>query len=153
MQETHLNNSELNKLSYQWIYGSIQSPAINNSGGVAILYNKTFFDEIIEAKTYPNGRICSLLAKREDELFFFINIYAPNNNVEMLSFLEEVEEARWETNDRHPNALIITSGDFNLVLNPELDSINRVQTNSELAAITYLKEIMIRFNIVTVIVV
>ena len=39
-----------------------------------------------------------------------------------------------------PNSLIFISGDFNLVLDNELDSINRTQSNSERKASSLLKE-------------
>jgi len=51
LQETHLSKCEINKLNYQWKWGSCHSATENNSGGTSILYNKNYFDEIIKTKT------------------------------------------------------------------------------------------------------
>ena len=147
LQETHLNESELDKLQYQWKYGLVQSPAQNNSGGVAILYNKTYFDEILETKSYDTGRICTLTTKKDDDVYFFINVYAPNNNSDMITLIEQLEEVLWESLDKYPNSLTFISGDFNLILDPEIDSINRKQTSSERNASNRLKEVIARFGL------
>jgi exonuclease III len=131
LQETHLNKEEINKIEYQWKFGSIQSPAINNSGGVAILYDSSYFNDIIEKRSHSNGRICSLLAKKEEETFFYVNIYAPNDNQLMELFIEELDEYIWQTLDLHPDANLIISGDFNIVINQSIDSVNRNQTVAE----------------------
>ncbi len=77
LQETHLNANELKSIEYQWKFGSIQAPAINNSGGVAILFDKSYFNSVINVKAHQNGRICSLLATKENEKFLYINVYVP----------------------------------------------------------------------------
>ena len=50
--------------------------------------------------------------------------------------------------DREPSINIVISGDFNLVVNPNVDSIGRNQTRNEFIAVNYLKEMMIRFNLI-----
>jgi hypothetical protein len=72
--------------------GSKQSPAINNSGGVAILFDSSYFCEVIRKDSHKNGRICSLSPKKNKEKFLFINIYTPNDNYQMISFIEELDE-------------------------------------------------------------
>ncbi len=148
LQETHLNDTESKKLENEWKLGSITSAAINNSGGVAILYNETYFDEIISTYSHPNGRICSFTAKKDDYLLHFLNIYAPNRNVEKMLFFEQIEEHLWETMNDNPNAQIILAGDFNIILNPDTDSINRLNTDTEKKTKDYLLQIMRKFNLV-----
>jgi exonuclease III len=148
LQETHLNENELQKLRYQWKYGLVQAPASNNSGGVAILYNKSYFDEIISEKSKYSGRLCSLTAKKNDEIFHFVNIYAPNDNKQMLLFLENLEEDLWDSFNEHPQQILVISGDLNLVFDPNLDSINRNQSISEAKVKDHLQQLMLRFNLI-----
>jgi exonuclease III len=148
LQETHLNKSEIKDLDHNWKYGTIQSPANSNSGGVAILYNKTYFDEIISTKALPNGRICSFTARKEEDVYLFLNIYAPNKCIDKMPFYNLIEELLWESVNTHPEVIIVISGDFNLVFDPNTDSINRDQNESEKRVKNYLLEIMGRFNLI-----
>ncbi len=131
LQETHLNKTEKLALDYQWSYGSVQSCAVGNSGGVAILYDSSYFDQIISTKTDDNGRFCSLTVKKNDSTYCFINVYFPNENNEKVNFLEKLEEELWLTLDTNPNTTLLISGDFNLVLDAYLDSVNRNQSIKE----------------------
>jgi exonuclease III len=147
LQETHLNQNELNKLEYQWKYGIVSTPAINNSGGVTILYNRNYFDSILESKSFTNGRMCSLTAEKDGQVYYFLNVYAPNKGADKIPFVEDIEEELWQVIDKHQGVQIVISGDFNIVLDKDIDSINRLQSDIENRTAIILQQLMIRFNL------
>jgi len=148
LQETHLNKKEIAKLDYQWKWGSCHSSTENNSGGVSILYNTSYFDEIIRTKIDNDGRKCALYAKKNDENYYFLNVYAPNNHYDALTFYNEVETWLMEAFDFDPTINIVVSGDFNFVFNPEVDSIGRKQSNQEVKVKNTFDQIMTKFELV-----
>jgi len=148
LQETHFNDLDYSNLIKYWKTGSIHSPSVNNSGGVAILYNKNYFDEIIQEEKVINSRMCSLIAKKDGDKYCFINLYAPNNDLEMQMFLNELDNYLFKICERHPDMILNISGDFNLVLDANKDSINRNQTKLERKSVEYLKQIMCKYGIV-----
>ncbi len=148
LQETHLNENELNRLTKEWKYGVVQSPAVNNSGGVAILYNKSYFDEIVHEESIIPSRMCSLLAKKDEDVYCFINIYAPTNDNLSYQFLSDLDNYIFKIATEHPNTLFYVSGDFNVVMDSDIDSINRNQSKTERESAEFLKELIIKYGLV-----
>jgi len=148
LQETHLNSNEISKLEFQWKWGAHHSPAQGASGGVSILYNKTYFDEIFKVKNDNIGRKCAVYARKEEENYFFLNIYAPNNHYDSVTFLYEVEEWLQEAFEIDSGINIIVSGDFNLVIDQNIDSIGRTQTPQEKRVVEILKRIQTKYNLI-----
>jgi exonuclease III len=146
LQETHFN--ERGSLNYHWSKGSIQSTTTNNSGGVAILYNSTNFDQILETKEDNNGRMCSFTAVKNDNVVTYINIYAPNNHYESIDFFKEVENYLNGILTRHPTSIITISGDFNFIFDKDVDSIGRQYRLQEQNLSTHVKKMMTRLNLV-----
>ncbi len=144
MQETHLTNKNI--LQYHWKYGSVQSFGRSNSCGVAILYNKTYFDEILEESQDKNGRFCSVLVRKDGELLLFVNCYAPNNHYDAINFLNEVEHEIGRYLNKHPMTNVIMSGDFNVIFDTKVDSIGRNQTKQEVKVVEKIKRIQTLFN-------
>jgi exonuclease III len=148
LQETHLTTKEVSKLDYQWKWGSCHSASTGASAGVSILYNKLFFDKIYNQYSDNEGRMCSITATKDDETYCFINIYAPNDHVQSLNFLRALNEYILVQVEQDPSLNVIISGDFNLVVDPNVDSIGRNQTKNENIAVNFLKQMMVRFNLV-----
>ncbi len=121
LQETHLNEKEINKLNFQWKWGSTHSTTENNSGGVSILYNKSYFDEIINVKIDNVGRKCAVYAKKDDETYFFLNIYAPNNHYDAIKFFDGVNDWLMEAFDFDSTINIVIGGDYNFIFDPSID--------------------------------
>jgi len=71
LQETHLTDKKV--LPYHWKWGDVQSPGSSNSSGVAILYNKSYFDEILGYGSDCEGRFCYLVASKIEETYLFLN--------------------------------------------------------------------------------
>jgi exonuclease III len=148
LQETHLNINEVNRLNYQWRSGAIHSPSTQASAGVSILYNKSFFDKIISSYHDDNGRICMLTASKDAQIMCFINIYSPNNHNAAIGFYNSIENLIQNEIEKDQSVKFYISGDFNLVLNPHVDSIGRRQTSQEKAAVDKVKLLMTKFKLI-----
>ena len=146
LQETHI--SQTSNIEYQWKFGSVQSCTQNNSGGVAILYNKTYFDEIIETRSDDEGRMCSFTASKNGETFVYINIYAPNDHYKAINFFEKMESWLFEATEKHPEVKVVISGDFNFIFDHNIDSIGRNTKAQEINVSNLVKRIMTRYNLV-----
>jgi len=129
LQETHWTDKK--SLGYHWKSGHVQSNGTSTSCGVAILYNDSYFDEIIDTYSDTEGRFCSLLASKDGEIYYFANVYAPNCHYLALSFFERVKNIVNDITSKYPNANLIISGDYNVVLDPNVDSIGRLQSKQE----------------------
>jgi exonuclease III len=130
LQETHLDKDD-QSLASQWKQGLVQSSGRGAAGGVAIIYNKTYFDSIIKSKKDEEGRLCSVTVVKDDTRYLFINIYAPNNQSDSINFFSEVEEWILEELENDSSTQIILGGDFNFVVDPEVDSVGRNQSALE----------------------
>jgi len=148
LQETHYSKKDKSKLEYQWKWGSLQSTTENNSGGVAILYNKSFFDEIIKHKNDQEGRMCALYARKDSDNFFFLNIYAPNNHYDAITFFYEVEKWLIEATEYDSTINIVISGDYNFVFDCGVDSVGRNQSKQERNVVRLFNAITTRFNLI-----
>jgi len=129
LQETHLIN--ISTLQYHWKWGSVQSPGSGNSAGVAILYNKSFFDEILDSGFDNDGRYCYLVASKIEEKYLFLNIYAPNDHYKSQIFFENLTQTIENIINNFPLISIIISGDFNFVFDANLDFVGRNQAKQE----------------------
>jgi hypothetical protein len=72
IQETHFKNEYT--INYHWKWGVVQSLGTSNSCGVAILYSKSYFDEILETRQDKDGRFCAITAIKDGEYYSFLNI-------------------------------------------------------------------------------
>jgi exonuclease III len=145
LQETHF--SDKTSLSYQWKSGYVQSNGTSSSAGVAILYNESYFDEIIETEEDYEGRFCSLVSSKEGEIFIFYNIYAPNDHYIAFDFFTSIKHKMQMKQGKYPNANIFVCGDLNVVFNPDVDSIGRNQSKQEKKVVKYLTNLKCLFNL------
>jgi len=146
IQETHFKN-ELT-INYQWKWGVVQSLGTSNSAGVAILYSKSFFDDIIETRKDKEGRFCSITLTKNGEHYTFLNIYAPNNHYDSLTFMKYVECEIDDIILKFPLTNLTISGDLNFVLSSEVDSIGRNQTRQEKIVVNVFKDLAIKYNLI-----
>ena len=73
-------------------------------------------------KTRDNlGRILVIEVKIDDSVFVFINIYNANTESEQLHTLNDLVNIL-ETFEYIQNKHVVLGGDFNVILNPSLDS-------------------------------
>jgi len=145
LQETHI--SDCNILKYHWRQGICQSTTQTNSGGVAILFNNSYFDEILDSYNDNEGRMCSFTAVKNDTITTFINIYAPNDHSKSKTFFDTLEQHILRTKVKFPSTNLIISGDFNFVFDKNTDSIGRHFKQQESELSDNVKRMMTRHNL------
>ena len=92
-----------------------------NSCGVAIVFVGTKDLSILNIKRDNLGRILVIEVKIDDSVFVIINIYDANTELEQLFTLDDLINIL-ETFKDIQNKSSVLGGDFNVILNPSLDS-------------------------------
>ena len=124
LQETHLLNNDLNSLKNTWNVNYFISGKARNAGGVLIVLNNNFEYKIHNKTIDEDGRFIILDIELPDVArFLLINLYAPNNDTP--TFFRNITDLIEKSNIRN----IIMTGDWNLVLDPSLDTLNYVQVH------------------------
>lgn len=120
LQETHLNNTEHEKLQRMgFTYLFFSSYISRHRRGVAILIsNKLHFEKTFEIKD-TEGRFILVRGKIDGNPVTLLNVYAPPGSD--ISFFQKITTIM-VTETR---GLLICGGDLNIHLKPELDSSNR----------------------------
>jgi len=146
LQETHFKNEQ--SIAYHWKWGVSQSLGTSNSCGVAILYTKSYFDDLIESRKDKEGRYCSVTLSKDGEIYTFVNIYAPNNHYESLEFFKYVEKECDDIYQKHPLTNLIISGDFYFVISQYKDSIGRNKTQQEKNVVNKYSELAFKYSLI-----
>ena len=124
LQDTHfsidLEKEVRNQLGYQCYFSSFTT----NSRGGAILINNNFDFKVIEEKGDSTGNFHILKARIENHEVVLCTIYGPNSDTP--DFFENVQTCIEEMNCSN----IIWCGDFNIVLDTELDCHNYKSVNN-----------------------
>ena len=114
LQETHSTIEDEVTWKTSWGGNSIFAHGTNNSRGVCVLVNPKFQGKISNILCDQEGRYILCDIWHDDVLCTMANIYAPNSDSP--GFFQQIFEKVVHRNDRN-----IVIGDFNTVLNPELD--------------------------------
>ena len=72
----------------------------------------------------------------------FLNIYAPTQKVNSIPFFNKINSLLNDKIIQEPSLMIHIAGDFNIVLDPNVDSINRTQGTQEIQVVNTLHNIM-----------
>ena len=120
LQELHCQERTYDKWKKEWGGDLFLSGDSSNSIGVGILVNSDFTYTVQEYNNIINGRMQSLKLLIHEKEYIFLNIYAPNSLTENYNFLSKVEEFII-SNDSES---IIVGGDFNTVINIDIDKKN-----------------------------
>ena len=118
LQETHSGDGTHNVWEMEWGNDSYFSVTKTNSEGTAILINSNFAYTIQQYKEILVGRIQALELTVNDKELVILNIYGPNTDD---IFCFEILENYLKENEEKT---IIVGGDFNTVLDIELDKKN-----------------------------
>lgn len=119
IQEMHcIKNKDEQKWKTEWKHDIILSGNKSNSQGVGILINNNINCNILEYNDIISGRLQSLKLEINDETIMFINVYGPNTYDK--HFLDTLQNLIVDNN----NETLIIGGDFNVVLNSEIDKLN-----------------------------
>ena len=124
LQETHSTEENSKYWLNEWGGKIIFSHGQSDSRGVAILINPRLSCEISKTFVDQAGRIVLIEIKVDSFVFSIGSLYAPNQDsprffLELLGLIQQVNEN------------IILMADYNLVLEPEIDSKNVVNNNEK----------------------
>lgn len=117
LQETHFTAGSTPRLPCfpfnQWFQST--SP-IRGARGVTIAINRTVPFLLVEVERDLEGRFLCVKGRMQNQCYTFTSIYAPNNGtVDFISkTLKKLEKLR--------EGILILGGDFNLTLDPEMDT-------------------------------
>ena len=94
----------------------------SNSRRVAILLQRGIDIKIVKKKSFGDtcGRFIVLESKINDEKYILINVYAPNKDEQSVKFFHSLSNIMRQ-NEYYNEDSIMTGGDFNCPLNPEMD--------------------------------
>ena len=123
LQDTHFTNKEEYYIRTQWGFDCIFNNFTSQSRGVAILFNNNFEFQIHNIDRDEQGNKLILDITIEGKRLNLINIYGPNRDNP--DFYTEIS-----TFVKDNNNPTILAGDFNLVLDPDIDTKNYVNVNN-----------------------
>lgn len=115
LQETHLEDSEHLKLKYSWVGQAYFSSFTTSSRGVAILIHKDLPFQVKKCMKDNYGRFVIINGVLHGKEITIMNLYCPPNySPDLLTkaFSEFAEVT---------SPLALVGGDFNCLLNPQLD--------------------------------
>uniref|UniRef100_A0ACD5YE76 Uncharacterized protein n=1 Tax=Avena sativa TaxID=4498 RepID=A0ACD5YE76_AVESA len=87
-------------------------PAIGTRGGILLAWQSCMVS--VTHPHYSDNAITARISTGVDHSWWFTGVYGPQNDVDKLAFLQELQDIR----DLHAGPWIV-AGDFNLILNPE----------------------------------
>ena len=124
LQDTHFTR-EMEKIVYaQWGYKVHFSNYKSNARGTAILFHNNFEYKVIQEKVDINGNYLILDIIIQGNRISLVTLYGPNKDKP--TFFENINLILDELGNEH----IIMCGDFNLVLEPEIDTENYQHVNN-----------------------
>ena len=125
LQDTHFTSDIEERISREWGYHVYFSSFTSNSRGVAILVNNNFEYKLLHMSKDDNGNILSIKISAFDKEFVIVCLYGPNNDSP--EFYTQVEEM---IESFGPTEHIVIGGDWNLVMNFDLDCFNYCRRNN-----------------------
>ena len=132
LQETYSTKEVENVWKKQWKGEMFFSHGSEHSRGVLILIKNSLEFELISVRSDKEGRFIFLEAFVQDQKFLFVNIYAPNKSSEQTLFFDQIKD-ELDNSGIDDDCRIIIGGDFNVILNPDLDGFGGKPKLKELA--------------------
>ncbi len=140
LQETHGHHAKDSfRWGKEWSGQSIWSRGSSHSRGVSVLFNRNVKYDIRNKIVDPNGRYIVFDLFFGQQSYRFINIYAPNSEYERVCFFNNM--INWIDPDKET----FIAGDYNCVLNSDIDRMNCTGKND--VGQVDLKNIMNMFNL------
>lgn len=125
LQDTHFTSDEEQNIQLFWDGKTYFSSFRSNSRGVAILFKNNFDFKVKNTTCDANGNFLIVEVEIENKDFLLVNVYGPNTD--QPGFYSNL---RNEIEKLYINQHIILAGDFNVVLNQELDTMNYKKLNN-----------------------
>jgi exonuclease III len=124
LQDTHFSSQEEHFIRSTWGYETYFSNYNTQSRGVAIFINNNFDCNVNAIEKDNDGNLLILNCKICEKDITLVNLYGPNKDTPQFydSILDRLS--------KYENSLYILAGDFNLVLNQEVDCQNYLHLNN-----------------------
>ena len=132
LQDTHWTEKDSKAIKTLWGNDIFLSGGQTNSRGVAILLNNNFEYKVLQCKKDQNGNLLNLILKLSTMILNIMCIYGPN--IDNPEFYKDMQDILEDTDSDYT----LICGDFNLVLNPDLDLYNYKHLNNPKARQTVL---------------
>ena len=142
MQDTHWVNSD-EQIRKIWGGNCLINGYKTHSRGVAVLFGNNFEYEIVNIDRDTEGNRITVDIKLSNCSLKLLNIYGPNQDNP--AFFTNLAQCI----NTNPMDYVMICGDFNLVLNPKVDSFNYVNVNNPKSRETLL-EIMRQNNLIDI---
>ena len=120
IQETYSTKEVENVWKKQWKGEMYFSHGSVHSRGVLVLIKNSLEFQIKSMRQDKEGRFIFLEALVQDQKFLLVNIYAPNKTSEQTYYFDKIKE-ELDNIDIDDDCRIIIGGDFNVILDPDLD--------------------------------
>ncbi len=148
MQETHSTLSTESMWKNQWGGNCLFAHGESNSRGVAILFKKDLPLRIIEKEIDPEGRYIWAKVEIQGNGMVLLNIYAPNSETEQIKFYQQITDLL--QNKQNTHLPIMVGGDFNCVINPQIDKKGGNTDNTKEKVLKKIQDIMEGLSIIDI---
>ena len=143
LQDIHLDSEKARTLLMEWGLEGKIAPGSSNSRGTALLFNSNFAYRIDNTYTHQGGNYVIVDLTIQDQNITLCSVYGPNKDD------PDFYRQMFQTIEQMGNDSIILGGDWNLVIDPELDYCNYKQINNRRARTILLEKIQ-EFDLVDV---
>ena len=124
LQDTHINPKLDSFIKGEWGFDAYFSSYTSNSRGVMVLINNNFDQKVNKVKIDKNGNFLILNMTIEGKEITLVNLYGPNED--RPQFYENLKQKI----DEFETEQVIICGDWNFILDPEMDSFNYLHINN-----------------------
>ncbi len=124
IQDTHFEKKIEKQILAEWGYQAWFSSYSSNSRGVSILFTNNFEFKVHTYKYDPGGNFLILDLTIDEKRLTLVNLYAPNKDSP--DFFNDLKQSIIQQG----NANIIIVGDWNLLLDPNIDGFNYKNINN-----------------------
>ena len=124
LQDTHILSSELELFKDLWDGEILLNGKSTNSRGVAIFLSKSLEYKISNISRDKDGNLIQVDIQTNDISIRIVTIYSPNKDTP--AFFDQINNMV----DQNEQMYTLICGDFNLVLNPAMDTHNYLHINN-----------------------
>ena len=124
LQDVHIQRLQESYIKAEWGYYIYFSCFNNSSRGVMVLLNNNFKHKVERVNSDVNGNYIILDINIEGQKFTLVNLYGPNDDKP--KFYKEIRQKC----NAFQNDKTIICGDWNLVINRDLDTNNYLHINN-----------------------